>query len=249
MKKATKWGIVLTVLIGPLANKLFGQGAPGEIHGRISEGNDEFIPGLTLWVESKGEKVKATTDDEGRFIIKPLDAGAYILFMPYNNADTLRKSVVVTSDQITSLGTINLTSKEFQAQILNPEAVIEGYRDPLIQKDGGGTMTIIRAKDLEHSPAKRDIKQIVATVGGVKVSETGDAYVRGSRADAIIYFVDGMKLREGFKSPPASAIASVAVYTGGVPAKYGDCTGGVVVVETQSYFSLYNEWKAQQSNY
>jgi len=39
----------------------------------------------------------------------------------------------------------------------------------------------------------------------------------------------------------------VAVYTGGVPAKYGDCTGGVVVIETKNYLSLYQEWLATQS--
>jgi hypothetical protein len=26
------------------------------------------------------------------------------------------------------------------------------------------------------------------------------------------------------------------VYSGGIPAKYGDCSGGVIVIETKSYF-------------
>jgi len=35
-------------------------------------------------------------------------------------------------------------------------------------------------------------------------------------------------------------------YTGGIPAKYGDTTGGVVILETLSYFDLYNAWLAGQ---
>ena len=36
---------------------------------------------------------------------------------------------------------------------------------------------------------------------------------------------------------PGLAIGSVKVYTGGVPARYGDFTGGCIVIETQSYFN------------
>jgi hypothetical protein len=31
------------------------------------------------------------------------------------------------------------------------------------------------------------------------------------------------------------------VYAGGIPAKYGDAMGGVIVLETKSYFDLYRE--------
>jgi hypothetical protein len=31
------------------------------------------------------------------------------------------------------------------------------------------------------------------------------------------------------------------VYSGGLPAKYGDTMGGVIVVETKSFFDMYYE--------
>jgi hypothetical protein len=34
------------------------------------------------------------------------------------------------------------------------------------------------------------------------------------------------------------------VYTGGLPAKYGDTMGGAVVVETKSYFELLRNYQA-----
>jgi outer membrane receptor protein involved in Fe transport len=42
-------------------------------------------------------------------------------------------------------------------------------------------------------------------------------------------------------------MASVSIYTGGLPAKYGDTTGGVVAVETKTYFDFYNQKIAELS--
>jgi hypothetical protein len=36
------------------------------------------------------------------------------------------------------------------------------------------------------------------------------------------------------------------VFTGGLPAKYGDTMGGAIVVETKGYFELYRSWLAAQ---
>ena len=44
-------------------------------------------------------------------------------------------------------------------------------------------------------------------------------------------------------SVPGVSIGALEAYTGGIPAKYGDTTGGVIVLETKSYFDLYNAWK------
>jgi hypothetical protein len=35
----------------------------------------------------------------------------------------------------------------------------------------------------------------------------------------------------------------MVIYTGGIPAKYGDTMGGVVVLETKGYFDLLRERK------
>ena len=53
--------------------------------------------------------------------------------------------------------------------------------------------------------------------------------------------LDGVKIRENVPNVPSSGISSMSVYTGGLPAKYGDTTGGVVVIETKSYLEHYYE--------
>jgi outer membrane receptor protein involved in Fe transport len=37
------------------------------------------------------------------------------------------------------------------------------------------------------------------------------------------------------------------VYSGAIPAKYGDTNGGVIVVETRSYFDLLREYNSRMS--
>ena len=55
-----------------------------------------------------------------------------------------------------------------------------------------------------------------------------------------------MKIYGQFTNLPSSGVGSISVYTGGVPAKYGDTTSGVIVVESKNYFDLYNQWKYSQ---
>jgi outer membrane receptor for ferrienterochelin and colicin len=74
----------------------------------------------------------------------------------------------------------------------------------------------------------------------VKKGTDGELYFRGSRTGAVQYNIDGVKMGANAARIPSSAIGSISVYTGGLPAKYGDTTGGVVVIETKSYMDLYN---------
>ena len=50
------------------------------------------------------------------------------------------------------------------------------------------------------------------------------------------YIIDGEKLI-GSIEVPATAIQSASIISGGVPAAYGDLTGGVVIITTKDYFS------------
>jgi hypothetical protein len=61
----------------------------------------------------------------------------------------------------------------------------------------------------------------------------------------MIFMLDGVKGNE-MMNVPSCAIGRMMVYTGGIPAKYGDTLGGVVVMETKSYFDLYRAWEAEQ---
>lgn len=56
--------------------------------------------------------------------------------------------------------------------------------------------------------------------------------IRGSRAEATEYFIDGIRVR-GSTNLPNAAIEQTTVITGGIPAQYGDATGGIINITTR----------------
>ena len=68
---------------------------------------------------------------------------------------------------------------------------------------------------------------------------------RGARKGDMLYLMDGVKT-ESIGNVPSCSIGRLMVYTGGLPAKYGDTMGGVVVMESKSYFDLHRKWVSSQ---
>ena len=86
----------------------------------------------------------------------------------------------------------------------------------------------------------RNVASIASTTAGIYQQDEGDAVnMRGSRSDATEYYIDGIKVR-GALGVPASGIEQITVVTGGVPAKYGDATGGIISVTTKGPSSRTN---------
>jgi outer membrane receptor for ferrienterochelin and colicin len=59
----------------------------------------------------------------------------------------------------------------------------------------------------------------------------GDINIRGSRSNATDYYIDGIRVNGSLI--PQSEIEQLQVITGGIEAKYGDVTGGLVSLTTK----------------
>lgn len=135
----------------------------------------------------------------------------------------------------------------FAAEVQSIQEVsIVSYKTPLISKDGGASGTAISRDEIRQMPT-RSVSQIAGTVGGVQMNEDSEMgpNIRGARSDGSIYFIDGVRVRS-MPVVPQTSMNQITVWTGGVPAKYGDFTGGVISVESISYFDLYRAWKSDQ---
>ncbi|NRA13170.1 MAG: von Willebrand factor type A domain-containing protein, partial [Crocinitomicaceae bacterium] len=78
----------------------------------------------------------------------------------------------------------------------------------------------------------RSVPRIASTGGGIRYDEeSGELNIRGARSDANTYYIDGVRV-SNFGNFPKSSIGEVRVYTGGIPANFGDVTGGVVSMST-----------------
>lgn len=218
----------------------------GEIKGKILDSlTHEPLFNALVWVESGGSMQSTLTDTAGKFTIKPLPGGFYDLNVSYlGKKKYILYGVRVNSSQISVLNPISLVDNTLKTVEIKTEKYTDTER--LIKPDNPGEMTILPA-DLKSNPLNKMIKEMIAkTIPGVYQADDGQPlYFRGSRNDAVQYYVDGVKSRNGNIGIPNCAIGSINVYTGGVPAMYGDLTGGVVVIETKSFFQIYHQSKNQ----
>jgi len=231
---------LLTVLMCAFSAIILAQ-AFGEIRGKVFDDQGRPLPGVAVQV-FMGDQSKGTyTDNEGKFKVKPLIAGTYKLtFNMMTFSDKTLMNVQVLPDRITFIDDVSLQEATTE---IGPADIV-WLETPLINIDNPG-MESITAKVFEHQPAVKNINSYISySVAGVTTNAEGtELYFRGSRAGTVLYFVDGVKIIGSAPQIPQSGIGSINVYTGGVPAKYGDVTGGVIVIETKNYFDIYNKKK------
>ena len=108
--------------------------------------------------------------------------------------------------------------------------VIE-YDVPLIDADKSGST---KTADQITSLPTRNVQNVAATTAGIYQSDSdGAVNVRGSRSNATAYYIDGIKITGNSNVLPQSAIDQMTVVTGGLPAQYGDATGGIISITTR----------------
>jgi hypothetical protein len=236
MKKLT----TLIILIFFITNGFFAQF--GEIKGIVKDENGNPLPGTTVYIEIAGNMQGTASDGDGKYTIKPVRVGTHTV---YASALGYKKvkigGVLITSGKITYVN----VDMEIAVTVLDGFVVVEKIHDiPLLDKAEPSVQHII-PKEFERSPHKNNpIMAITTMTAGLTLAPNGKSvYVRGSRPQSTQFITDGMKSITGGIGIPGLAIGSIKVYTGGIPANYGDLTGGVIVVETKSYFDLAQEYK------
>lgn len=207
----------------------YGQGQ-GTLQGKIKDkATGEPLPFVNLVIEQGGvQKGGASSDFDGNYKIASITPGTYNVrasFVGYKPFQI--NGVIVNSNKITFLD-LELESGD----VTLDEVTVVDYAVPLIDKDGGASGATVTRDDIAKMPG-RSATSIATTVGGVYSADgSGALSIRGARSDANYYFIDGIKVR-GSTGLPKSAIEEVSVITGGLPANYGDATGGVISITTR----------------
>ncbi|MBL4670046.1 MAG: carboxypeptidase regulatory-like domain-containing protein, partial [Flavobacteriales bacterium] len=204
----------------------------GTIKGKIlDKDNGEPLPFASVVLMKGGAQVTgATTDFDGKFTFSALTPGKYDIQATYVGYQAIKiAGVVVTGGRITFIPDIKASSG---AESLEEFVVIE-YKVPLISKDQTSSGATVTAEDIKKMPG-RSAASIAATVGGVYSQDDGtnNLSIRGARSGSTDMYIDGIKVR-GSQNLPKSAIEQVTVITGGIPARFGDVTGGVINITTK----------------
>ena len=217
-----------------LAIALFGitlissaQTLPGSLKGVVRDKvTKETVPSALVQVKL-GEEVmyQTLTDFDGRFNISPVDPADYtVVFSSLGYKNQTYSNVTVSPGRAKVLDAqLGTESTELQTIDLSASGKI-------IEK--GKTSTVKKAEDITNLPI-RGTQGIAAITPGVKVGDDGQMRFRGARDGTNQIFIDGVKVR-GDANIPREAIAQQEVITGGLPANYGDVTGGVISTTTKN---------------
>lgn len=215
-----------------IMNLAFAQSSTGDIIGTVLDADSkqamEFVKAI---VSDNGKKYQAMTDQDGRFRISAIPTGNYDVFLVFGRDTSKFYTVDVPIEAYGNIGTV-----EFRpVGIRKRETVV---RAGLKMQMGELPIAELTSNEIKHSAIKFDIARMASSLSSeIKITEDGELMFRGARKGDMIYVVDGVKLPEVFNVPSCS-INRMMVYTGGLPAKYGDTLGGAIVVETLGYFDL-----------
>jgi hypothetical protein len=224
---------------------LTGIAQTGEIIGTIQDEKGEILPFTPIVTLFSGDQkvITVETDGNGKFVIKPVAPGAYDVLITQVGMKSQKQTNVIVGGDKTS----------FLKVVLKEDVTMVGSIDvfPHYQSMVSLTMTVgkmIDAEEIKHFGGERNMVGLISgMVPTVTPTDDGkDVYIRGSRRGATGYVVDDMRVLGSFDVPTLS-VQGVTVYTGGLPAMYGDVTGGLVVISTKSYFSGLSQKNAMRN--
>lgn len=216
-------------MFGPLV--ALAQVGTGSLKGKVTDKKTgEPLPFVNVVVENRGTQAAGgATDFDGNYFVKPIEPGTYDVVVSFVGYQPYKQTgVVINSNKITFLD-LGLT-----AGIELTEFEVVQYSVPLIDRDGGASGGTVTREDIARMPG-RSAESIATTVAGTSDAGTGGGIsIRGARSENTYYYIDGVKVPAGAGTGlPKSAIEEVQVITGGVPANYGDVTGGVINITTR----------------
>lgn len=165
------------------------------------------------------------TDFDGFYSITEIDPGTYDVVFSYTGYQEVKISGVVIG-----AGKANTLDAKLSAGVTLTTIEVT-YKPPLVEKDNTTQGKTLTSEEIRNLPT-RNVNALASLSAGVGSADDGGALtIRGSRSDATNYYIDGIRVRANLV--PNQSIEQMQVITGGMEARYGDVTGGIVSITTK----------------
>jgi hypothetical protein len=209
--------------------------AQGEIAGKVLDEKKEPLLSATVQIYQGGIlKGGNVTDFDGIYSVKPLDPGYYDVLVSYTGYDSIMitKVVVQPGGKTTQNFTMSRASKELTTTI------IRAYKKELVDQNNPGK-TVLTSEDIKVLPTT-EVTDMVGLAPALYQQQRGRGVsMGGARSNGVMYIIDGVQVQNiGDEANTGinmaqNSIEQVEVITSGIPAKYGDVTGGVVNITSR----------------
>jgi len=172
----------------------------------------------------------AESDFDGNYSFSDIDPGTYDIEVSYIGLQTQRITGIVAK-----AGKVNVANFEMKEEgVLVDVIEIKGYKVPLVEFDNTTQGKALTSENIQNLPTK-NIAAIAATSAGVTSDANGNISVRGSRTNSTYYYIDGIRVSAANAGNlvPQAQIEQMQIITGGIEARYGDVTGGIISITTR----------------
>ncbi len=160
------------------------------------------------------------TDLDGNFFFSDIQPGTYDVEVSYVGYATAKLTGVLCKAGQTTRLVIDMQEQSTLLDLVT----VTAYKVPLIEIDNTTQGNTITSEKIANLPQK-NINGIVANSAGVSSADGSKPNLRGSRDNETIFFIDGIRTSGTI---PQSEVEQLQLVTGGIEAKYGDVSGGVI---------------------
>lgn len=221
--------IAFTVLLASLGTAVLAQGS--FIGGKLKDEKGEPIINANVEASMGGiVQGRALTDFDGEYSIRGLNGGNYTVKFSYLGKEASYTGISVAGDQgVTVNGKIVTTNT-----VAGVTKTVTRYVKPIIDPKNPGGRAIHTATEIEAT-AGHSVSD-VAKLATQTVSSGGGLSLAGGRTSATKYIVDGVQLnpgQTGFTDQAPGSVEAITTFTSGIPAKYGDASGGLISITTK----------------
>lgn len=207
------------------------------LSGRVIDPSGNIIPQATVLVENEFTRYRAEveTDDDGAYTVTNIPYHSYNItvskpgFREYRTQLSLRTNIRTTLEVKLELAgvTESITVSERVAILVDPEET--------------GTHVQMNQSDIERLPVQvgnRGLESVVANFPGFAVNANGAIHPRGAH-NQMTFVIDGMPISDQLTGAFANAVdpnivQTVELFTGNIPAEYGNKVSAVANVTTKS---------------
>jgi Carboxypeptidase regulatory-like domain/TonB-dependent Receptor Plug Domain len=244
MRRHLIWALALGLAAAGLAGAQ--ETTSGSLAGQVVDAQGAPIPGATITITSDRGAKNVLSDSTGHFFAPYLTPGRYAVKVELSGFSPIeRKDIQVRLGQRLELA--------FTMKVGERQEVIEVVGgEPVIDTSSTTTGGVLEADTMKRLPVGRNFTDTLYLVPGVSDSSgvgTANPSVSGASGLDNAYIVDGVNITNvGFGGVGTYSIVfgslgtgvtqdfikETQVKTGGFEAEYGQATGGVVNVVTQS---------------
>lgn len=222
------------ILISILSLSVLGLFAQGSIEGNLKNDEGKPLSYANIIVLQNDKIVGGTSSDyEGFYFLDNLKAGNYEVVISYMGNKSEPQTIAIIDRETFVYNTEVMSSTAIGTIVVGPPKNYEKLLDKFEP-----TVDII-SKDFISEVKIKDFGSLIAVSTPVTKDKEGKISFRGSRPGEGTFYVDGLRIN-GELGIPTAAINSMEIYNGGIPARYGNTTSAVIVIETNSVFDFFD---------